>query len=379
MKKLSLYVHIPFCKKKCHYCDFRSFQNCDNDEIQRYMKGLSKEIDLYGNLGKTYMVDTLFIGGGTPSLLPASEISNILNNIRKVFPMSTEPEISIEGNPDTLTFEKLASYYELGIHRLSIGLQSEDRRLLKILGRIHGPEDFIESLETARKIGFKNINGDLMFGLPGQSLKIFQRTLRWIKRLDIPHISAYGLIINDGTMLAQNIRKGLVPEPDEDLEVDMYEFLRADLLDEGYQHYEISNFAKPGFQCRHNLTYWENREYLGFGLGAHSSMGNRRFSNVEDFKTYHRMIQRGEVPLASVEELSDRDRLLESLILGLRLRKGVDIGYLEKRYKIPLDQRLKEKFCEFEKQNLLETYKGRLRLSSKGLYLSNYVFREIID
>ncbi len=379
MKKLSLYIHIPFCKKKCHYCDFRSFQNCNNNDIREYLDDLCKEIDLYRDLGKTFIIDTLFIGGGTPSMVPGEGIAKIMKQLRRVFSFSEDPEISIEGNPDTLSYDKLARYYELGIHRLSMGLQSEKLQLLKALGRIHGPEDFLESLGNAREIGYNNINCDLMFGLPGQSMKDFEKTLGWVKKLDIPHISAYGLIVNEDTELARRISQGRVPEPDEDLEVDMYHFLRKFLYQGGYEHYEISNFSKPGFQCRHNRTYWENREYLGLGLGAHSSMGNRRFFNVEDFGGYHRMIQAGEKPLGGEEILSDRERLRESLILGLRLLEGVDIDYLAKRYKTPVENRIKRKLREFEKNELLQTCEGRLRFTSKGLYLSNSLFREILD
>ncbi|NBG87929.1 radical SAM family heme chaperone HemW [Isachenkonia alkalipeptolytica] len=379
MKKLSLYIHIPFCKKKCHYCDFRSFQNCGRDDIQEYMEDLSKEIDLYRHLGKVYVIDTLFIGGGTPSMVPVEGIAKIMKQLRRVFPFSEDPEISIEGNPDTLSYDKMARYYDLGIHRLSMGLQSENRELLKTIGRIHSAEDFLASLENARKIGYENINGDLMFGLPGQRLKTFQNTLQWVVNLNIPHISAYGLIINEETELARRINHGVLPEPDEDLEVDMYDFLRKFLPKKGYQHYEISNFAKPGFQCRHNRTYWENREYLGLGLGAHSSIGNRRFFNAEDFDSYHRMIQAEEKPLAGEELLSDRERLKESLMLGLRLREGIDMDYLEERYKTPVDDTVKQKLRGFEKKELIQTREGRLRLTSKGLYLSNSVFREILD
>ncbi len=378
MKNLSIYVHIPFCKSKCHYCDFRSFQNCGTDDINEYMKDLLQEIELYRDLGKNYRIDTLFIGGGTPSMVSSEGIAKVIKGLREVFSFTEEPEISIEGNPDTLSFDKMAHYYELGIHRLSMGLQSDNRKLLKTLGRIHTPEDFLMSLENARKIGFRNINGDLMFGLPGQHLKTFQQTLGWIETLDIPHISAYGLIINEETELARKIHQGTLPEPDEDLEVDMYDYLRSFLPKKGYDHYEISNFAKPGFQCRHNRTYWENREYLGLGLGAHSSMGKKRFFNAEAFGSYHQLIEAGKKPIAAEEVLTDKERLKESLMLGLRMTEGVNLSHLERRHESVVEDALIMKFQEFIKQGLLENHQGRLKLTPEGLYLSNSVFREII-
>ncbi len=378
MKNLSVYVHIPFCKSKCYYCDFRSFQNCSTDDIKEYMKDLLKEIEYYRDLGKSYVIDTLFIGGGTPSMVSSEFIVNVMERLGEIFYFVQFPEISIEGNPDTLTYDKMAHYYAAGINRISMGLQSNNQKLLKTLGRIHGSEDFLESLENAREIGFNNINGDLMFGLPGQSLKTFQNTLKWTEKLEIPHISAYGLIINEETELARKIDQGIIPEPDEDLEVDMYDYLRKFLQSKKYQHYEISNFARPGFQCRHNRTYWENREYLGFGLGAHSSMGEKRFSNAEDFRSYHHKIQSGEKPIAGVEILSDKDRLKESLMLGLRLTEGIDLKLLENRYETRLEDSILDKIQEFKSQGLLENHQSLLRLTPKGFYLSNSVFREII-
>jgi len=379
MKNLSVYIHIPFCKSKCYYCDFRSFQNCGTDDIEEYMKDLNREIDFYKDLGKTHVIDTIFIGGGTPSMVSSNKIAKVMEKLRDVFSFTERPEISIEGNPDTLTYDKTAHYYDLGINRLSMGLQCDNRKLLKMLGRIHTPEDFLESLDNARKIGFKNINGDLMFGLPGQSLKTFHSTLQWIEKLDISHISAYGLIINEETELARRINQGIISEPDEDLEVDMYDDLRRFLSEKGYQQYEISNFAKPGFQCRHNRTYWENREYLGLGLGAHSSMGDKRFFNAEDFSKYHQRIEAGEKPVIGEEKISDKERLQESLMLGLRLIEGVNLTALEKRHKTLVGNHIMESIREFMDQGLLESRRGRICFTAKGIYLSNSVFREIIS
>ena len=379
MKNLSVYIHIPFCKRKCYYCDFSSFQNCSHSDIDEYMKHLLREIELYRDLGKSYRIDTLFIGGGTPSMISSKWIEKLLFGIREVFSFTENPEISIEGNPDTLTYEKMAHYFELEINRLSIGLQSDDRKILKTLGRIHGFEDFLESLEDARRVGYKNINSDLMFGLPGQSLNTFQNTLVEVTKLKIPHISAYGLIINENTIIGERIEQGILPEPDEDVEVDMYNFLRKFLMDQGYEHYEISNFGKPGFQCRHNRTYWKNRNYLGLGLGAHSSMDGVRFYNLESFSSYHQKLQAGEKPIAGSQDISKEEQLRESLMLGLRLTEGIAISCLESRYKTNVEESVLNKFNEFTKLGLLETSGNRLRLTEKGFYLSNSVFREIIQ
>lgn len=281
MKELGIYIHIPFCKKKCYYCDFISFAG--KEEIfKSYVEAVVKEIE-NANLRK-YNIETVYIGGGTPSILDSKEIEKILYKIKPN--ISEDVEITIEVNPGTVNEEKLKDYISFGINRISIGLQSTENRLLEQIGRIHSYEEFLKTYNLAKKVGFKNTNVDLMLGLPNQSLEDIKKSLREIISLAPNHISIYSLILEEGTKLEEMIKNNELQMIDEELERKMYWETKKILEEKGYKHYEISNFAKSGFESRHNLDCWHQKEYLGFGVAAHSYIEGIRYSNIEDIPKY---------------------------------------------------------------------------------------------
>ena len=287
-RELSIYIHIPFCKRKCSYCDFLSFGGCDIIRQREYVDALCKEIGAYSLIAEDYSVVTIFVGGGTPSYIPAEYIGKILNKVRKTFTVSADAEITIEGNPDSLTADKIGEYRKLGINRLSIGLQSTNDDMLKTLGRVHNYDQFIAAYSRAREAGFSNINIDIMSGLPGESMESYVKTLGKVVELSPEHISAYSLIVEDGTPLADD-EDLLSKLPSEEMDRKQYARTKLLLGGAGYNRYEISNYARTGYECRHNLRYWTGGEYLGVGLGASSymklSIGNdydNTFADIEN-------------------------------------------------------------------------------------------------
>lgn len=294
VRKLSLYIHIPFCKAKCSYCDFLSFDSCGYDRQRQYISALCKEIEAYRTVAGDYLVTTIFIGGGTPSYIEADLIGQVMQSIYKIFKVDPEAEITIEGNPDSLKADKLKTYRQAGINRLSIGLQSANDDMLKTLGRVHDYDQFTEAYNSAREAGFSNINIDIMSGLPGETADSYMETLKKVSALEPEHISAYSLIVEEGTPLSgrQELLE-LLPSEEEDRM--LYAATKERLKAEGYDRYEISNYAKEGFQCRHNIIYWTGGEYLGMGLGAASYLTvwldddkceKIRFHGVEDLDEY---------------------------------------------------------------------------------------------
>ena len=314
---IEIYIHIPFCVKKCDYCDFLSGPSSPEEQSD-YVQALLREIDAVKE-GKGRSVSSIFIGGGTPSVLDAGFIGEILNRIRNKFQIQNDAEITIEANPGTADYGKLQAYRDYGINRLSIGLQSPDDRELKILGRIHNYEQFLETYKKARKAGFDNINVDLMSAIPDQTYKGWEKNLRTVAELEPEHISAYSLIIEEGTPFAAR----QLNLPDEDTEYNMYEATARILKEYGYKQYEISNYAKRGMACRHNVGYWTRQDYLGFGLGASSLYGKERFSNTADRKKY---LENSFSPKLIRERepiLSREDEMAEFMFLGLRMTEGV--------------------------------------------------------
>ena len=284
MKNIGIYVHIPFCKQKCKYCDFISFQ-CMEDKFEDYFKYLIKEIE---NKSEEVMdeIDTIYIGGGTPSIVPAEYIEQVLKEIFGKYKVSKNAEITIEVNPGTVDEEKLKKYLSIGINRLSIGLQSTNDKLLKMLGRVHTYKEFEDVFEKARNVGFKNINVDLMIGLPNQTTEDVDESLEKIIDKNPEHISVYSLIIEENTNMFDLINEGILELPSEDLERKMYWRVKETLELNGYNHYEISNFSKVGFESKHNMNCWNQHEYLGFGVAAHSYFDGMRYSNINDLKQY---------------------------------------------------------------------------------------------
>jgi oxygen-independent coproporphyrinogen-3 oxidase len=378
-KKLEVYIHIPFCIKKCNYCDFLSFSS-DPDIRSHYFRALLLEMDSFFQSEEyrngNYEITSVFLGGGTPSLLEAEWIGKILSKL----PANTAKEITIEANPGTLSAGKLSAYREFGINRLSFGVQSSDNAMLKRLGRIHTWEEFLENYEQARLAGFENINLDIMSGLPGQTKKDWEKVLEEITKLSPEHISAYSLILEEGTPFFSQY--GQHPEllPTEDAAASMYELTGSFLSRHGYRQYEISNYAKPGYECSHNLGYWYRTEYIGFGLGAASLWQETRFRNTEHMGEYLAVLEMPEEKrLGAVrreyEVLSEGEQMEEMMILGLRCRDGVSAdGFLEKFGKEMMEI-YGNVISRYGGMGFLEWKKGRLCLTKKALLVSNEIMQ----
>ena len=378
MKQMEIYLHIPFCVKKCAYCDFLSMP-AESDVRGAYIEKLKSEIRLRGPACRDWEVVSVFIGGGTPSILYGRQIEDVMRSVREYFNLRPDAEITVECNPGTLTEDKLESYRRAGVNRLSIGLQSASEKELKLLGRIHTYADFLESYECARNCGFSNINVDLMSGLPGQSTRSWEQTLRKVAMLKPEHISAYSLIIEEGTPFYgiygyddETRKKGEKPLflPSEEDEREMYHFTRDFLAGKGYARYEISNYAKPGRECIHNIGYWTRREYLGMGLGAASLMNNRRFSNERNLEAY----MKGNFDSVDVEKLSNEDQMEEFMFLGLRMTGGIRKSDFLKNFFLPISYVYGDVIQKLEKEGLLEENAERIWMTERGTDLGNYVF-----
>ena len=376
-KDLELYIHIPFCIKKCNYCDFLSFPSSAEDR-EEYVRCLVKEIEQTGivlNNKDTYQVRSVFIGGGTPSLLSGDQIKNIMQVVQKYFLIKEEAEITMEANPGTLTKKNLSAYKDAGINRLSMGLQSADNSCLYFLGRIHTYEEFLESYELARAAGFDNINIDLMSGLPGQTMSIYKKTLEKVMALRPEHISAYSLILEEGTPFyeSEEIHKKI---PNEEADREMYQFTKEILAENGYDRYEISNYALKGKECIHNLGYWSGVPYIGFGLGASSYFEGIRFSNERNLEHYKKEPY---VPFMMREDytvLSQKDKIEEFMFLGLRKRAGISKKEFRECFHKNIMDVYGEVISKYEKIDLLEWIKNgeMLRLTDAGIDVSDYIF-----
>lgn len=364
---LELYVHIPFCVRKCQYCDFLSGPS-DEETKDRYIEALLKEIRAAEHT-EDYEIVSVFIGGGTPSALKAEAIASIMSTLQEQFFFCEDAEVTIEANPGTVDLEKLTIYRNVGINRLSLGLQSTDAEELKLLGRIHSYEEFLKSYEWAREAGFSNINIDLMFAIPGQTGEAWRQHLYQVAELNPEHISAYSLIIEEGTPFAeQNLDL-----PDEDTEYQMYEDTAEILERYGYRQYEISNYAKQGYMCRHNAGYWQRREYLGFGLGASSLYRGMRFSNTRRMQEYLKESRNPDQIRKDVTVLSRNERIEEFMFLGLRMTEGIS----EKKFEENFDVRLMDVYGDilqkYEETGFMEHIETKWRLTRKGIHVSNHI------
>lgn len=369
---ISLYIHIPFCRQKCLYCDFPSFSGKENF-MYEYILALCKEINFKVNK----KVNTIFIGGGTPTYLTL-ECLNILKNSIDNLDKDENFEFTVEGNPDSFSKEKLEFFKSMGVNRLSIGLQAWQNNLLKKIGRIHNREQFINTYNEARKIGFNNINVDLMMGLPNQSLNDFKETLNEVIKLNPEHISCYSLIVEEGTVFYDMDRKGKLNLPDEDDIVAMYDFCVNFLKDNGYLQYEISNFSKKNLECKHNLTYWNLKDYIGCGSGAHSYIEGLRYKNYDDIEKYINMINKNKNAVIEEYKNTIEDEMEEFMFLGLRKIEGISIKDFKNRFKIDIYDIYKDVIEKFVKRNLLIINKDRIYLSYEGVKLSNQVMCEFI-
>ena len=374
---MELYLHMPFCVRKCAYCDFLSFPT-DQETQNLYTRRLREDIDAMGKKYGDIPVDTIFIGGGTPSVPDSALIVGIMEHVRKAFHVAEGAEISMEANPGTVTREKLTDYRRAGINRLSFGLQSANDRELKLLGRIHTWAEFLESFHLARECGFTNINIDLMSALPGQTRESWKDTLKRVTDLNPEHISAYSLIIEDGTTFGEKYgsEEGRKLLPDEDSEREMYHETKRFLRDCGYERYEISNYAKPGRACRHNIGYWTGLPYLELGLGASSYMDGCRFAVNSDMKQY---LEEKPGMFTDVEKLTKKDMEEEFFYVGLRMTAGVSLPEFERRFGVSAKDvypGLMEMFVE-EKAAVFQG--DRFVLTDYGLDVSNYIMAQFLQ
>ncbi|MCX7921940.1 MAG: radical SAM family heme chaperone HemW [Clostridia bacterium] len=376
-KEIGLYIHIPFCKSKCHYCDFNSLPGREL-HIPQYFEALKKELQLYTTKAKNYSIKSIFIGGGTPSLADPEHITNIMYSCREHFNIKKNAEISIETNPGTLSFEKLAAYKSSGINRLSMGLQAWQSHILNYLGRIHSAEDFVENFNQARKAGFTNINADLIFGIPSQTMEEWRHTLTGVVNLGPEHLSCYSLKIEEGTVFGEKLKSGELNQIDDDIDREMYHSTIEILSTKGYNHYEISNFAKPGYECRHNLLYWKIDEYIGLGAGAHSYFEGNRYNNVCSIERYIAAIGQNEIPRENVQWIDKKDSISEFIILGLRVMDGISLSEFQAKFSEDIFDLFGTQIDKLSEAKLLELREGKLKLTSNGLDFANQVFVEFI-
>jgi len=375
-KEIGIYVHIPFCKRKCYYCDFISYSNKDS-KIEEYVEAVKKEIELQ-KINST--VTTVYIGGGTPSYIDSKYIKEIMNEIKQKN-ISNNAEITIEVNPGTVTIEKLKDYKQSGINRLSIGLQATQDELLKQIGRIHGFEQFLETYKMARKVGFKNINIDLMLGLPNQRIKDLKESLEIVLDLQPEHISVYSLIVEDGTPIANKIDLGELELPEEELERNMYWYVKNTLELNGYKHYEISNFAKPGYESKHNTNCWKQKEYIGIGLAAHSYRDITRYSNTSQMGEYIRNVQKENLERNRIihEIQKEDDTKKEYMILGLRQIDGIKISEFKERFGDNPIYLFRNELKKLSEENLICIDEDNIKLTNKGIDFANMVWSEFVN
>ena len=397
MKDIGLYIHIPFCKKKCNYCDFVSFANSE-EKIEEYINCLICEIkEVAENVkfqfqqkkGDLVNVRSIYLGGGTPSYIDSKYIKQILNTIRNSYDFVMAglidkqeqfPEITIEINPGTVTEEKLKDYKYSGVNRISIGMQATQNRLLTQLGRIHSYQEFKTTYLLARKIGFNNINIDFMIGLPNQTIEDIKESLQKIKKLNPEHVSVYSLIVEENTILSKQIEEGTLKLPEENKEREMYWTVKNFLEENGYNHYEISNFAKPNRESRHNMDCWNQKEYFGFGVAAHSYVDNVRFSNITDLNSYIENYKHNEPEKNFVfhEKENYLDTMKEYLLLGFRKIKGVSKRDFENKFQLPIESIFKLELEELRGKVLILENEDFYYLSDKGIDLANLVFEKFI-
>ncbi len=386
---IGLYVHIPFCTAKCGYCDFNSYARQEH-LVPSYTRTLVREAQLWRSATRGRAVETIFFGGGTPSLMPLDEMRALIDGLRAAFEIAPGTEVTLEANPGSLDEPYLRGLRDLGVNRLSIGVQSFHDDELRALDRLHSAEQARGAFAAARAAGFDNLNVDLIFGLPEQPIERWQQTLEQAIALAPEHLSCYALTVEEGTPLARDVARGRTPAPDADAQADHYEWTQQRLADAGYEHYEISNWARPGRRCRHNLIYWEAREYLGLGAGAHSHLDGVRFANAKLPQQYQSLVDEscqasegggGDTPMRQVvsgETLTPELATADALILGLRLIEGIDLARFETRFGAdPLDLyggRLREPL----EAGLLERENDRLRLTERGRLLANEVFLRLM-
>lgn len=377
--ELGLYLHFPFCISKCPYCDFNSYQLKEEKQISSYISALYQEITAYSQKLKKSNIKTIYLGGGTPTILSGVQIYNILEYCKDKFTVDKNAEITIEANPGTLDGEKIKLIIESGINRLSLGAQSFDDLFLKKIGRMHNTQDIIDSYYLAQEKGFDNINIDIMFALPGQTTKDLQITLKKAVSLKPDHLSLYNLTIKSGTEYYKKYKRGKLKLPTEDEEYDMYNWAINYLEESGFEHYEIANFARPYKRSMHNLIYWQNKPYLGIGAGAYSFIKGYRYMNYENPARYTKEIMSGKLPVDNGEKLSLRKRMIETIILGLRTKDGVGYKKYKTRFGVNLNDIFSKQVNKLVNLGLLQKDDFKIKLTKRGIFLANTVFREFVD
>lgn len=371
------YIHIPFCVHICHYCDFNKVF-IKGQPVDDYLKALQVEMERTIQQSNDNELKTVFVGGGTPTSLSQEQLKTLLTTIRNTLPIRQDAEITFEANPGDLTEDKLMVLREGGVNRLSLGVQSFDEQLLKKIGRTHQVEDVYRTVENAKKHGFQNVSIDLMYGLPGQTLESFVHSLQETFQLNIQHVSSYSLIVEPKTVFYNLMRKGKLHLPSEDDDAKMYETLLQMTKQHGFHQYEISNFAKRGFESKHNLTYWNNEEYYGFGAGAHSYVDGVRKSNIGPVNHYIQQIKDGKLPILEEATLTLTEKMEEEMFLGLRKTEGVSIENFQEKFKQNPLQLFSEQLESLKKKRLIDISSGHIKLTKKGMFLGNEVFQAFI-
>ena len=379
METISLYIHIPLCVKKCAYCDFASFAG-RMAHRDRYVQAVCREIRAQAAFFGCRRVKTIFFGGGTPTLLAGRQIQTIMDAVRDCFDVLPEAEISMEGNPGTLTMENLCAYRAAGVNRLSLGVQSMDDGLLAAIGRIHTSKEAEAAVRMAREAGFENLNLDLMYGLPGQSAAQWADTLQKAIALEPDHLSCYSLILEEGTQLFDSVHLGTcAPLPDEETMEQMDALTLQLTRENGYVRYEVSNFAKPGRACRHNIVYWECLPYLGVGLNAHSDMDGKRFYNPESWEDYLAMAESGGLLREQEGNNSPQERMFERMMMGLRQTRGVDAARFTRDFGQKIEDVWPETIAEMMRRELMDSNRERIFLTERGMQVMNGVLVSMME
>lgn len=377
MKKLGIYVHIPFCMRKCYYCDFYSVK-WDKQSEENYVKAVIREIEGYKQLGSEYIADTIYFGGGTPTVINPSNIRKIIQAIKDIFTVDAAAEISIEANPNTLTSENLTTYKASGINRLSIGVQSLNDDILKSIGRLHDSRQALEAINLARTMGFENINADVMFNIPNQTVKDVIYTLTQLAEKKVKHISFYSLKLEKGTPMYQMEKNHTIAMLEDEEEREMYYAGREEMKKYKLLQYEISNFAEKGYECKHNLKYWQQNEYIGIGTAAHSFLNRKRYSNISDIDTYCKNADSGGFNRTTLEVLDSSALMFEYIMLNLRLTKGLDVKEFNQRFLTDFNNYYKKEIDYLIQNKLLAYENSSVKLTEKGMDISNYVFQRFL-
>ena len=371
----SLYIHVPFCATKCHYCAFNTYA-FHKEQAHHYLEALRTEMELYRI--DSDQLKTVFIGGGTPSILSAESLEHLLGHLRTVFEVNGGAEITVECNPGTVDCQKLEVMRSGGVNRLSFGVQAMDDATLEQLGRIHTVDEVLQSYDFARGVGFDNINLDLIFALPNQTIEDWSVCLNEVIALQPEHISAYSLMLEEGTVFYESWKTGELRRLSDEIEAKMYQVTMDTLTQHDYQHYEISNFAKPSCTAKHNLVYWDNRPYIGLGPGACGYVNGVRYSNIRGVQDYINCLKHANKPIADSEQLTGRDEKAETVILGLRKRDGVREQDYQRRFDESIEAEFGDVLDKWIGMNLLEWDNGYLRLTKRGLFLANEVFVDFL-